>query len=647
MTSVARTGVPDLPEHAPDPRARRRVGVGALYSLLVVICVCGGYWYMFSRFSPYDDEGFFDYTLKLFTDGHPMYTAVFSDYGPFYYLIFRGLFTITGRTVTMDAGRLIQLAVWIASSAGLGVAAHRLTGRLTLGVTALAASFALMTTLAAEPMHAEALICLMLTASMLVIAFGMQAAPRGSIALLGVLAAFLLLTKINVGGYAIVAIVFAGVMAGRSLRRHTSVRALTAAAFVLVGPAVMVRTLNTQWTLTYACLAVLSALALVFVATPTAESGSADESRRWPVWFLSGFTVASGVVLAILFILGSSPLALFNQVVLVPSHQATALTIPAPLGGKVIWWGLVAVVIAWSLRQAGRTQASNAVPLPNVASGLLRGFAGLAILLSLVDQFPFAISPTAPFGLAMPLAWVAALPSARDSAGPRARLIRLLIPSMAILQALLAYPVAGSQMALGSILLVLCGVICLDDAATELLACSRRHGARGGFAASTVSGLLLALSIGAVFQLIIQPVQGHRDDYRAGTTLAIAGATHVRLPAPTAAVYNQIVALVRTHCRTLATLPGMYSFNIWSRLPAPSPLTGQPFWHLLDDRQQQQVLTAARRSPGLCLIRNDAVAASYQHGGAPPVVPLVAFYDDDFTVLARIGPYAVETRRAA
>ncbi len=630
---------------APRP-ARFKLGIGAVYGLLIVVCAIGGYWYMFSRFSPYDDEGFFDYTLKLFTDGHPMYTSVFSDYGPFYYEVFGGLFRLTGRSVTMDAGRLIQLSLWIASSAGLGVAAHRLTGRLSLGVTALAASFALMTTLAAEPMHAEALICLLLTAIVLVVAFALRSAPRGSIVALGALAAFLLLTKVNVGGYTIVALGFAAVMAGRSLQRRAWTRMLAAAVFVLVGPAVMIKTLDTRWTLTYAALAVLSTAALVFVVMPRSVPESDDESGRWPVWLLSGFAIAFVFVLVIVFVLGTSPVDLFDQTVVVPTRQATALTIPAPLGGKVIWWGLAAAVIAWGLRQAGRTLATGAVPAPSLTSGLLRGIAGLAILLSLVDQFPFAISPTAPFGLAMPLAWVSALPSSQDAVGARARLVRVLIPSLAILQALLAYPVAGSQKYLGSILLVICGVMCLGDAAVEVVAVGREG--RGALTSSTVSGVLLAVAVGAVFQLVVQPVQEHRDEYRSYVPLRIAGATHVRLPAPTAAAYSQIVGLVRSRCHTLATLPGMYSFNIWSRLPSPSPLTAQPFWHLLSDSQQRQVLASARLSPGLCLIRYDAGANAYQSTGAPPPrVPLVAFYEDNFTPLAQIGPYLIATRKGA
>src|ERR1700722_8310003 len=194
----------------------RWLPAGAVYALLVVLCLLAAYWAMFSQFAPYDDEGFFDYSLQLFVAGHSLYNSVFSEYGPFYYELFGALFSLIGHGVTTDAGRLIQLVLWVAASLGLGLAAHRLTGRLTLGVAALATSFTLMNALTAEPMHAAALVCALLTTMALVIAFGLPALPRASLCMLGGLAAALLLTKINVGAYAVISIAFAAVMAGPS-----------------------------------------------------------------------------------------------------------------------------------------------------------------------------------------------------------------------------------------------------------------------------------------------------------------------------------------------------------------------------------------------------------------------------------------------
>jgi hypothetical protein len=82
---------------------------------------------------------------------------------------------------------------------------------------------------------------------------------------------------------------------------------------------------------------------------------------------------------------------------------------------------------AWRAAKQGRV--ASTIAGPRRWDGLFRLFAGVAILLSLGNQFPFAIGPDAPFGRAMPLAWVAAPPSRRDSIGALERLAILLIPS--------------------------------------------------------------------------------------------------------------------------------------------------------------------------------------------------------------------------
>jgi hypothetical protein len=309
----------------------------------------------------------------------------------------------------------------------------------------------------------------------------------------------------------------------------------------------------------------------------------------------------------------------------------------------VIWWSLAAAGLAWTWRQWGRGVYSP-IRLPSLWDGLLRTVAGVAILLSLVDQSLFSIAPNAPFALAMPLAWVAALPLSGDVPGSRARLIRVSIPALAILYCLLAYPVAGSQIYLGSILLVLCGAVCVADGWTELTAWSVGR-APGSPAGAPLAALAVALALGATYQLIVQPFQSNHDQYRASIALDVRGATRLHLNAAQARSIDDVVALVRSRCHTLISLPGMYSFNIWTGLPTPSPLTGQqPYWLSLTFDQQLGVLRAAEASPGLCAIRNDTLTLSY--GGAPPTSPLVSYIERDFVPIAQYAPYTVEVRRS-
>jgi hypothetical protein len=278
-----------------------------------------------------------------------------------------------------------------------------------------------------------------------------------------------------------------------------------------------------------------------------------------------------------------------------------------------------------------------------VWGGVVRTLAGLTILLSLTNQWPLEIYPNAAFALAMPLAWVAAIPSRRDSLDPRARLARLLIPSLAVLQGLVAYPVAGSQVSLSSVLLVLCGAICLADGWSELVAFG---GVRnlGSKVATGMTALFVLLAVGSTYHLVIQPMSNWRTTYRNSVALTIPGATHLRLPAVQAKSYENMVASLRAHCGTLMELPGLYSFNLWTGLPTPTALTGeQPYWEFLSPAQQLQTLEAARSSPALCLIRDDVGA--FYNGKPPPLVPLIWFLQKDFVPLSYYPPYHIELRR--
>ena len=625
------------------PSHRRWLAV-LVYAFLAVLCALAAYWLMFSQFAVYDDEGFFDYSLKLFVGGHPLYTSVFSEYGPFYYLVFGGFFAAIGHGVTTDAGRLIQLSIWVATSLGLGLVAHRLTGRLALGVAATATAFGLLNGLISEPMHAAALICALLTAMAAAVAFLLPARTRVALVVIGALAAALLLTKVNVGVYALVSIGFATVMASPLLARQSVLRWLAAAAFVLVGPAVMFTKLNNGWVRTYALLAVLSTLSLVFVALPR-ETGSAttDESLDWLRWLIGGFVGCAAVVLIIIFGLGSSPRALFDQIFVVPSRQSSFLTTPITLGSDVVWWSLGAAGLAWTLRQRRSGGGDTTIVPASLFGGLLRTVAGVAILMSLGSQSVFNIAPNAAFSLAMPLAWLAAVPPSPDIPTPRKTLGRVLIPALAILYCLDAFPVAGTQVLLGSILLVPCGAVCLADGWTELAAWNLDRAPRNRIS-TPFTALAVALAVGTVFLYIVQPLETNHDDYRAGLGLGVAGATRLHINPTQAMAIDNVVASVRSQCHTLIEFPGMYSFNLWTGLPTPSPFTGQqPYWLSLTHNQQLHVVQAAEASRGLCAIRNDTLAASY--GGAPASSPIVSYIDMNFAPIAQFPPYTVLVRR--
>jgi hypothetical protein len=444
-----------------------RAGIVAVYLALLVGCGFAAYYAVFGLWAYYDDAGYNEYTLKLFLDGHALYSHVFTYIGPFYYEFWGALFKIVGGTVTTDRGNGIETALWVIASLSVGLSVHRLTGRFALGVISFTTAFALLWTLVSEPMQSDSLGCALMVAFLVTVAFGLPKHPRATCILVGVLSGAVLLTKINLGAYALASVGFAGVMSVPGLARRRALRWLGVCVFVGIGPAVMTTLISDQWTQYAIALTLASTVSLVFVATPNLSPAGSDEDRQsvwWPVWFGAGFMAMVTLVLGVIFAAGSTPAAVWHSIVVIASHQSTFLTEPLNISDDAVTWSILLAGLAWAV---GRTRRDRTELPPSAIGGSLRLLVGVAVLFSLVQESPFDL-PGSLFALAMPLAWVVAVPPLSTALSPAERIMRLALPALAINNALISFPVAGTQVNTGSVLFVACGAICLSDGWKEL-----------------------------------------------------------------------------------------------------------------------------------------------------------------------------------
>lgn len=617
------------------------------YLVIFIASALAAYWQIFSFFAPYDDSGYFINAIRLFSQGHALYNQVFTDYGPFSYELWAAVFGLAGHTISTDSGRLAIVGLLSLTSLLLGLSCQRLTGRLGIGLVVQVLSFTVMAGLGAEPMHAGWIVGALFGATLAILSFVLPHSPRVGLCALGAVVAALCLTKVNVGGFAVIAVAYTIVMTLPGLQRIVLLRWSATAALVAVGPVLMSGELNHAWAQDYALLAAAGTMAIVLV-TGAPDRGGADgvaDARRWLLWLMAGLVACGALVIGVVLALGTTLGAMFQETVVVASHQASAFAIPLPLTGDAVYWAVGAVAGAWVIHslRAGSVRTRHPGPL----GAMCRVLAGLAIWFSVVGADPLDISPqNANFALAITLAWVAAIPSTRDDGSPRGRFVRLLIPSLTVLETLMAYPVAGTQMWLGSLLLVVCGAVCLGDGWSDLEAWGARRGTLDGQQAphAVMTALVAALAVAFAIQYVGRPLETWSNAYASYQSLRIAGATRVHLPPGQASTLTQITALLRAHCKSVITLPGMLSFNLWSGLPAPSGLTSEPFWHQLDHSQERTALADAEAISGLCVVRNDALAAGWDGGIPPPQVPLVSFIEHDFTPIAQYEGYVVSVR---
>jgi len=632
-------------------RASRAV-VGGVYFVLLTACAAGAYWAMFSQFAPWDDEGFFDYSLRLFLDGHTIYNQISTGYGPFYYEFWGGLLKLAGHGISTDTGRDIQTVLWVAGTAGVAASVHRMTRRFALGVLALTTTFAVLSALQFEPMQADSLVCALTIAVLVVSVFGVERLPRAACAGIGALCAALLLTKINVGAYVLAAVGFTAVMTIPTLARWRPLRGFAVLVFVLVGPGVMLATLSEAWTQYYMALAFASTLALAFVAhyAGISRDQAGDESRSWPYWLAGGFVAVFVLVMAIIFALGTTPGAMWHWTIDVTSRQASFESAGPGIGDAAVTWSLLLAAAAWIACGLRRARPDSATAGPALVGGALRMLVGVAVLLSLVNEFPFDLSPTPLFGLAMPLAWVAALAPRHVVLSTRQRFVRLLIPSLAVTSSLIAYPVPGSQVLTGSVLFIPCAAICLGDGWGELDAwwssADRARAAVPGFGLrEALTALMAAFALATVFEHVLQSDEIFHNQYQGGQALTVPGATRLRLNALLADDLDALVSTARAHCTVLWSLPGLYSLNLWTGLPTPTTQNGgEPFWLTLDAAQQRQALKAAEASPDMCVVVYNGTLINNYAGPPTPTLPLIEFLHSDFHLIDAFGVYDLELR---
>jgi hypothetical protein len=611
-------------------------------AVLVVSAFCA-YWAMFSFYKMYDDEGYHLWSLRLFATGHVLYNDVFSSYGPFPYELWAAISKLTGATVSTNNGRLATMALWLGTSVLLAVTTRRLTGSLTLGVVVQILSFSVLTPFVQEPMSPGGTGLLVVCALLAVAVFALRAHPRRALSAIGALVAAALLTKTNVGAYTALAVGYAAVMTLPFGKWSKIVRGAAIAAVVFIGPAVMIPTFDTAWTRQFALLVAMSTVAVV-LATARADNTTAPagETRLWIGWMLGGFSAGFAVILGVIFALGTTPRALYDAVVVAASRQVGAFTFPLHQRAYMVGWVCAALGMAWVVRRV-----RTGIPGQQRWLAVFRVAAGLGLWYAVAGAL--RVGPADPqLAWGLPLAWVAAVPSSRDDGSLACGFVRRLLPMLTVLQALIAYPVAGTQRAFGSVLLLVCGAICVADGWTELQTFAQSHSRlhTRRVVRVLVPALTTAFAMVLAIQYVGRPARVVHKTYDSGQALPFRSATRLRLPPKEVRMYADLIDTLQARCRSVITLPGMLSLNEWSGLPAPSGMTEQSWWSLLSDSQLAVALRSAESTNGLCLVRNDLLVHFWLGPGRElPEIALVRFLEQEFVPVARNGFYTISVRR--
>ncbi|MET0957661.1 MAG: hypothetical protein ABWZ18_04040 [Solirubrobacterales bacterium] len=633
------------PRLGAESRWRTLAGVAVIVGL-VAILFDSAYERIFSAINIADDEGYAIVMMRSFADGSALYDDFFSPYGPGFYTLVGGAMKLLGVAFDNEGARWVNLFLWLASTGLAGVALLRLTRSVVIAGFGTLIAFFVLSADALEPLHPGATIGFLLLALVVVVVFLFPSRVPAAMAALGLLCVALASVKINIGALAGVSILFACALTSPWLRPVAVVRWGAIALFVLVPFALMRVDLGEDNTLRWALIVVAGAIALSLIAVWQGEG--TRPLRRDLAWLLGG---AAGMLLLVSLVpiaLGTSPGGLIDGWLIRPTEHPVIAFIPLPIDELGPLWALLGLIgaSATTIALAGKPAESPAW----AAFGVARLLGGTLIWLSLATPvLGLSAGFTQAIVIASPLVWLAAVSPPGE--GRELRFVRVLLPALALLQTLHAYPVPGAQLAWAELLFVIVGGISLRDGIADLAAPAReRFGGHGHRVA--VGATIAVAAFGTWFALgRVKPFTDDADaTYAAAVPLDLQGSGRMRANPDLVAQFQDLAGGIERHCDSLITLPGMNSLNLYSGVGSPEELAS-PWMLFLTSEEQQEIVDRAITQPRLCAVRKPDLLqfwAGFTHGeGIPADRPLIRFIRDDFRVIHNYDGYYLAVRRGA
>ncbi len=563
-----------------------------LCALVAVLLGCAGYWMLFTNFTQNDDEGYDLLSVRQFCAGYPLYTDVFSQYGPLFYAWYRLWHAATGLVFTSESARWLTLAYWLVAAGACGCLAWRLTQRWLPTVAAAILSFAALQEIIREPFHPGGILATLAAVGAAICLGALLRGATRTFAIAGaVVGTAMALMKINVGVFFLISV-------GSWVALHSGGRkwgrvalVLTALGIVVLPLVLMKAHLHKAWVWDF--VLVFAASGLAMLVTLQRIGRPAEFTVRNGMEMIVAVALVSASMVVLYVPMGTSVAHFWDGVVISPLRHPALNTYP-------IRWRHGAVALAILSLVTALVQLAPAARRATVIAWLrlLGGFLVLVQLTGLVFEEPFH----AVFEFAPALAWLMATPlTTAGEVDPAAR-GRSWLGWCAIWGILQAYPVGGSQMAWGAFLFVPLLVVGSYDAIGLLLKETRWP----RLAMPLGGGLLLALAAIAQLQLGSDALLAYLDR----EPLGLPGARSLRLSGARTSEFRVIARNVSAHGGLLYGAPGLLSFNIWTQKPTPTNANTTTWGKLLNDEQKAEISTRLQRDR-TCLIVGRIVEGRY------------------------------------
>lgn len=602
---------------------------GFLLSCLLCLSFasCYAYFYTFTRFLPIDDEGYLMLSVRSYVEGHPLYDAVFSQYGPFYYFYERFLHATLLLPITHNTTDLLCLIHWITAGCLLGIATCKMTRSRLLGLFAFMQVIAHLKGLTNEPGHPQELIVVLLSIAVLLVAN--PELSRTKAIFLGSIAAMLVFVKVNVGLFFTVPLFLSLLWQTQWVQGHKNIFGFVTCLGSL-GPIVLMRAhLDAFWATKY-CLQ--SSVGILTTGLAWQFFHSAEPSKgKLLICGLQAFLGCSLVLAVAVLMDGTSLIGLAHGLLIGPSQLANVFCYP--LKSEFGQWS---TLVSFGVAMAAiilRRRLNRFLLLASI----IKAAYGIICAVTAADcrfQLNFLVS----------WSWLLLIPPrSEDRKTGSPAFVRGFLALLAVWQGLQAYPVAGTQVAIATLLMSSVGLLCLRDAIGEIATwprvnCYLEHAPNRTKALTYVLAFVASFT---VFALNWCPLNQVRSDYRSTESLGLSGSTWLHLPEEQAGDYKRLAAVLSSECDTFFTYPGMNSFYFWANKPPPNSLNTTVWAALLTEIQQTEILEIIRKKKRVLIVINEPQERFWSELTTGEKGPLLRFVREECEEFARINGFRI------
>lgn len=607
-----------------EARARvARLVTPVLVAAAAVLLLATAVWFLRSTFMLYDDEGYVLFAMRGFAGHGALYDRVYSQYGPFFHLLADGLHRL-GWPIDNMGARSLAMVCWGGSAAACFALAWRLTRSLAASGLAMAAAFIHLWQMANEPSHPGGLIVLLLAVGVLA-GFHIRERPLGFGLVTGLVAAALVLTKVNVGLFFVAGAGLWYLLHARLPLSDTLRRTAVALLAALMPWLLMRGLLHEGWVRNFALISSLSFTAATLAVRP-------PRGYHAPAGMLAaaagGFLLLAGLTVGLMLARHTSLRGLLDGVLLSPLRMPTIFTSPINWRPGAVAGAFLSLAFALSLDRLG--SRTRLCLLLGGRFAVLTGFA--ASLAGLLPMNTLAYASNV--GIASSWLFVAPLERRSDSSPALAWLLLI-----GMLQILHAYPVAGSQLGWGSLLwipLAACG-----GHEAWLWLRQRTNPVAGQLA---VLGARLPIILTAIAALNFALMGWNRQ--ATGEALLLPGAENIIVPQHFASTARVIQNNLVLHCDSVFSAPGMFSFNLWSELPAPTLANATHWFSLLSERQKQELLQALCQDPRPGIVIQRGLLDYMRERSLPVDGPVMQYLREEFSPVLQANHYELWLRKS-